>query len=188
MEPLFQPSLHPYAVVGPFVLLLLGIGGTWAGSLTAIEPYRPVFIVIALGFLAYAFYKVHAKPKAEACDIESYCANPKSDRVNKVILWIVTFIIIGLFIFPNILPYFQRTESVATTAQTERIVLQVDNMTCAACAVIVSKSLKAVDGVVDATVSFEEKTAIVRYDPRKSGIEDLIKASTNAGYPSRILQ
>ncbi len=61
-------------------------------------------------------------------------------------------------------------------------------MTCAACAVIVSKSLKAVDGFVDATVSFEEKTAIVRYDRRKSGIEDLIKASTNAGYPSRILQ
>ncbi len=107
--------------VGPFVLLLLGIGGAWAGSLTAFEPYRPVFVVIALGFLAYAFYKVYAKPKAEACDIESYCANPKSDRINKVILWIVTFIIIGLFIFPNILPYFQRAESVATTAQTERI-------------------------------------------------------------------
>ena len=26
--------------VGPLVLLALGIGGTWVGSLTAMEPYR----------------------------------------------------------------------------------------------------------------------------------------------------
>ena len=74
------------------------------------------------------------------------------------------------------------------TAQTELVVLQIDNMTCAACAVTVNKSLRVIDGVADAIVSFEEKTAIVKYDPQKSEIENLIKATTNAGYPSRILQ
>lgn len=29
--------------VGPLMLLALGIGGSWVGSLTAMEPYRPLF-------------------------------------------------------------------------------------------------------------------------------------------------
>lgn len=33
--------------VGPLVLLALGIGGTWVSKLTAMEPYRPVFICIS---------------------------------------------------------------------------------------------------------------------------------------------
>jgi mercuric ion transport protein len=33
--------------VGPLVLLLLGFGGAWIGNLTALEPYRPVFIGVA---------------------------------------------------------------------------------------------------------------------------------------------
>ena len=37
--------------VGPLVLLALGIGGTWVGSLTAMEPYRPIFIALTLLFL-----------------------------------------------------------------------------------------------------------------------------------------
>ena len=37
--------------VGPLVLLAMGIGGTWVGSLTAMEPYRPVFIGLTLLFL-----------------------------------------------------------------------------------------------------------------------------------------
>lgn|ERR1017187_572281 len=30
--------------VGPLILLMLGVGGTWVGSLTAMEPFRPLFI------------------------------------------------------------------------------------------------------------------------------------------------
>jgi mercuric ion transport protein len=36
--------------VGPLVLLAFGIGGTWIGSLTAMEPYRPIFIGLTLLF------------------------------------------------------------------------------------------------------------------------------------------
>ncbi|MBV1899226.1 MAG: mercury transporter, partial [Cycloclasticus sp.] len=27
---------------GPFVLLLLGVSGSWIGNLTLLEPYRPI--------------------------------------------------------------------------------------------------------------------------------------------------
>lgn len=30
--------------VGPLVLLTLGVGGSWASTLTAFEPVRPIFI------------------------------------------------------------------------------------------------------------------------------------------------
>ncbi|EFB9870222.1 TPA: mercuric transporter MerT family protein, partial [Salmonella enterica subsp. enterica serovar Minnesota] len=30
---------------GPFVLLLLGVSGSWIGNLTLLEPYRPIFIL-----------------------------------------------------------------------------------------------------------------------------------------------
>ena len=66
--------------------------------------------------------------------------------------------------------------------------MQIGNMTCAACAVTVGASLKKVDGVIAATVSFDDKTADVVYDPGKSGIEDFINATANVGYPSKILE
>ena len=33
--------------IGPLVLLTLGISGAWIGNLTALEPYKPIFAVIA---------------------------------------------------------------------------------------------------------------------------------------------
>ena len=45
--------------VGPLVLLLLGIGGAWIGHLTALEPYRPIFIGLTLLFLGLAFHRLY---------------------------------------------------------------------------------------------------------------------------------
>ena len=48
--------------VGPLVLLALGIGGSWVSSLTAMDPYRPVFIGLTLLFLGLAFRKLYLVP------------------------------------------------------------------------------------------------------------------------------
>ena len=40
--------------VGPLVLLALGIGGAWISNLTALQPYRPLFIGLTLLFLGLA--------------------------------------------------------------------------------------------------------------------------------------
>ena len=34
--------------LGPLVLVALGVSGAWIGNLTALEPYRPVFLGVAL--------------------------------------------------------------------------------------------------------------------------------------------
>lgn len=69
-------------------------------------------------------------------------------------------------------------------AATQSVVLDVQNMTCPLCPVTVRKALQRVPGVEDATVNFDHKTATVRFDPAKADIATLVKATTNAGYPS----
>lgn len=50
--------------VGPLVLLTLGMGGAWVSNLTALEPYRPIFIGVTLLFLGLAFRKLYLVPQA----------------------------------------------------------------------------------------------------------------------------
>lgn len=68
--------------VGPLVLLALGVGGTWVGALTMMEPLRPLFIGLTLLFLGLAFRKLYLVPqvctqvhpapiRARSCDSDS---------------------------------------------------------------------------------------------------------------------
>ncbi len=41
----------------PLLLVVLGVGGAWVGTFTALEPYRPLFILLALGFLGFVGYR-----------------------------------------------------------------------------------------------------------------------------------
>ena len=84
--------------VAPLVLLSLGIGGAWISSLTALEPYRPVFILITLGFLGWAFYKLYVVPRR--CAPGEACALPRVLRNQRIIFWVVTVILLALIAFP----------------------------------------------------------------------------------------
>lgn len=64
--------------------------------------------------------------------------------------------------------------------------LEVDNMTCATCPLTVRRALTAVPGVNRAEVSYEARTAVVTYDDGKATVEALTRATTEAGYPSRV--
>ena len=44
--------------LGPLVLVALGFSGAWIGNLTALEPYRPIFIGAALVALFFAGRRV----------------------------------------------------------------------------------------------------------------------------------
>jgi len=63
--------------------------------------------------------------------------------------------------------------------------LRVENMYCPSCPYIVKRSLEAVPGVIAASVSLADKTAIVTFDPTRARVDQLVAATTAAGYPSR---
>ena len=80
----------------PLILFILGVSGAWVGNLTALEPYKPIFIVFTLGFLGYGYWMVYRKPKA--CVEGEACARPLPNRLVKSALWVSTFLIlIALF-------------------------------------------------------------------------------------------
>jgi mercuric ion binding protein len=71
-------------------------------------------------------------------------------------------------------------------AAEQRVVLAVDNMTCASCPIVVKRILARVPGVRSVEVSYERKTATVAYDDRRVSVAELLEATTTAGYPARI--
>ena len=76
----------------PLALVGFGIGGAWMMQLTALAPYQPLFIALALVFLAAGFWMVYWRPKA-ACADGSACATPRSHRIVKMALWGATALI-----------------------------------------------------------------------------------------------
>jgi len=61
-------------------------------------------------------------------------------------------------------------------------------MYCEACPYIVKQSLAKVYGVESVVVSFEAKTATVTYDDQKTTPVALTSATTQAGYPSKVIR
>lgn len=55
--------------LGPLLLLAVGVGGSSSlGLFTALEPYRPAFIAVTLGLLAFAYYRMFwRKANCEIC-------------------------------------------------------------------------------------------------------------------------
>ena len=66
--------------------------------------------------------------------------------------------------------------------------LKVDGMWCSSCAYFVKQALMQTPGVHDAKVSMRTMTATVSYDPTQTGVEALVAATTNYGYPSAVLR
>src|SRR5882757_5728454 len=80
--------------VGPLVLLTLGIGGTWVSSLTAMEPFRPLFIGLTLLFLGLAFRRLYLVP--QVCTPDAACADPRTLGRQRLVFWIVVTLLLGL--------------------------------------------------------------------------------------------
>ena len=84
--------------IGPLVLLALGIGGAWISYLTALEPYRPIFIGITLVFVFLAFRKLYLVPRN--CTEEQACSLPATLRNQRIIFWVTCITLIALLTFP----------------------------------------------------------------------------------------
>ena len=102
------------------------------------------------------------------------------------LVFIMTFYTFG-FALPVAAQADEQQQAKQSVLQT--VTLQVDNMTCGSCSFTVKMALKKVDGVQQVSAKYEgdgEGWAKVTFDPGKTNVESLIKATTNAGYPSHL--
>jgi len=90
----------------PFALFMLGVSGAWIGNLTALAPYKPLFVAGTLALLSSGFYLVYRRPKAAVCEDGSYCARPASHRITKAGLWAATVLVLLAMTFKYWLPLF----------------------------------------------------------------------------------
>ena len=90
--------------LGPLVLITLGVSGAWIGNLTALEPYRPLFIGAAIVAMYFAWRRIY--PPVEQCEPGETCAIPQVRRAYKVIFWVVMSLILVALVFPYVLPLF----------------------------------------------------------------------------------
>src|ERR1700735_3734589 len=84
--------------VAPLVLITLGISGAWISQLTALEPYRPIFVGVMLVFLGLAFRQLYIVPGN--CAQSDACANPSLQRRQRQIFWVVVVGLTALIAFP----------------------------------------------------------------------------------------
>ena len=189
--------------LGPFLLVSVGVTGAWIGNLSALEAYRPLFLLVAAGLLGYGFYRQYGTPNTGECGGEEECETPRATTINRMSLWVATVVVLGLFASP----YFLTAGIDSATAQnddysvassekvsgddTEKgklatVTLGVDGMTCGGCVKSVESALKNKEGVQGVQVTLEPPQARVTYDPASINAAKLTKTTQKIGYPSKV--
>ena len=80
------------------------LGASGLAFAAALMPYRPYFIVLTVVFLGAGFYFAY-RPEERQCAPGAACATPKSRRLERVSLWLITILTLALLAFPYVLPY-----------------------------------------------------------------------------------
>jgi mercuric ion transport protein len=90
--------------IGPLVLITLGVSGAWISNLTLLEPFRPIFIAVAVVALFFAYRRIWRAPAA--CEPGQVCALPQVNRNYKTLFGIVSALVIIALGFPLVAPWF----------------------------------------------------------------------------------
>jgi mercuric ion transport protein len=88
----------------PLALAALGVGGAWVGGLKSFVPYKPIFVIIAAGLLAYGFYVVYWR-RNKACMTGAACASCRPGRSARIGLWVATILAASSVLFDYLEPY-----------------------------------------------------------------------------------
>lgn len=179
----------------PLVLVSLGVSGAWISGLTALAPYRWLFVAGAVGALSYAGYNEWQLSRRPDCDCETvFSSTTRRWLLIGGALAVVALVVSPWLVAPSPSVATQQARTTVveeegasgsnTPASFQQVVLEIEGMTCKACPSTVRKALEDIDGVYRAKTSFEPPEAVVRFDPATISVEDLTEATKKVGFPS----
>ena len=70
----------------------------------------------------------------------------------------------------------------------DTLTLKLQGMSCASCASNIEQAIQSVPGVVDCSVNFGVEQATVKYEPKRTSLENIQQAVSDAGYSAYSLQ
>ncbi len=168
-------------------LLFLALGVSAGGISATFDNVRPLFLVVAAVLLAVGFYVIYLRKAACAPDADCAAPSPKLGRFNRMILWMATVAVVAFAFFPNYVGFLLADDtSPANVDGLPTVTLDIEGMTCEACAAHIQKSLTGVPGVHGALVSYADGQARVAIDPAAPPSRGaLVEAVVKAGYEVR---
>ncbi|WP_339212595.1 heavy metal translocating P-type ATPase [Aeribacillus sp. FSL K6-3256] len=86
----------------------------------------------------------------------------------------------------NLLDIQRKIEQLGYGVESEKVTLDIEGMTCAACSARIEKGLKRTEGVVNATVNLATNSAVVEYREGVVSVEDLLEKIKKLGYKGQV--
>ena len=92
----------------PLLLVSIGVTGAWMSTFTVLAPYKWVLVLVALGCMGYAWHKIYrVQPAAESgCEADTQCAEPQTNRLYRVMFWVVSMLVLAALVSPYLVPLF----------------------------------------------------------------------------------
>lgn len=169
--------------IGPAVFALIGVGSL--GVFSAFEKYRPYFIGLTALLLGLAFYLTYRKREVKCED--GSCKIEGAGKWNKIGVWSATVIAALAIAYP----YLAAKPSPASNtafAPKANVVLNIEGMTCNACATRIQDTLSDTKGVHSVSVEYETKKARVAYDSTLVTPDVLVNRVNEIGYTAMLSQ
>lgn len=179
-------------------LLFVGLGVSGAGLSSWFAQYRLIFLGITFIALGAAFYFTYRPIKLDSTQDETCCTvdetspppSPKSsaspnwihkvNRFNRIALWPITILVLGIAFFPIYANRLLATKSNIPINVNPHVVqtlkFRIEGMDCEACAKGIQAALQDLPGVSLAEVKYPEGTASISFTtPPPANIQELIK-------------
>ncbi len=165
----------------PLLAFFAGVTGV-ASGFGWLEPWRPVLLAGTVGMLLLAWYR-HFRPK---CTTDCCADADPSFFSSGIFLSLVTVLVVGMSAFPYfskyLYPDMESKVELGDRSAYPTVSLDIEGMTCTGCEEHVDQEVYQLDGVLEASTSYRDAQSIIRYDPHRTDIEQIIKAIERTGY------
>ncbi len=166
--------------ITPVLAMIAGASGA-ASTFAWLEPARPYLLGVTVLVLGFAWYQ-KLRPKSEA-EMDCNCATDEKPSFlqTKSFLGIVTVFAFVMSVFPYYSQIFYPDNSAAEVVyvKEDNIVearLFIQGMTCTGCETHVTYAINKNEGILDASASYEEGIAKIKFDKSKVTIDQLAEA------------
>jgi mercuric ion transport protein len=169
--------------ITPVLALIVG-SGSIASSFSWIAPARPYMIGLTVAILGFAWYQKLKPQSTNDCG----CAVDEKSKFfqSKIFLLSVTLFAILMIAFPfyskAFFPKKEKTSVIVKKSNIQTVELSIKGMSCEACEEEINHEVNKLPGIIQSTISYKNKNAIIGFDVSKTTLQNITDAINGTGY------